>query len=54
MNEYDFNSGNTNEEERSEAEQKLEQPETYHEINPSVISPEAVEGIKEFFNMRLV
>ena len=30
LNEYDFNSGNTNEE-RSEAEQKLEQPETYHE-----------------------
>ena len=27
----------------------MEQPETYHEINPSVISPEAVEGIKEFF-----
>ncbi|KGU11499.1 ATP-dependent protease La [Candida albicans L26] len=49
LNEYDFNSGNTNEEERFEAEQKLEQPETYHEINPSVISPEAVEGIKEFF-----
>lgn len=54
LSEYDFNSGNSNEEERSETEQKIEQsllgqPETYHEINPSVISTEAVEGIKEFF-----